>query len=122
MSFINDLIDSKISILTECVIKVNNNYFLLLEIDAIVYQPIIAVYLTNNQAKELLNSGVEFCIKSDTIPETRPGIDVMYKCVLNIDKKVFLVYDIAYITEPPQIHEIILFQTQLCPVIQACGT
>jgi len=90
----------------------------LVEIGAIVVQPIIAIRLTHAQAKELLEVGVEPCTISDTFPRTVPGADVEFKCVLVVDNEAFLVFDRTLVVAPPPPHEIVLYKSPLCPIVQ----
>ncbi len=106
-----------INILAACILKVKDEYFLLIEIGATEIQPIIAIRLTRAQAKELLEAGVELCKISDTIPQTKPGVDVKFKCVLVVENEAFLVFDVTLVVAPPQPHEIVLFAAHLCPII-----
>jgi hypothetical protein len=102
---------------SNCIFQANNNFFLLVEVEAIApgveVDPIFIVRLTVPQANALIAAGVAVCEITDTPPTPMPGFEVEFKGVFVIDNTVaFQVFDVENSTDTA-----VLVVTRLIPVV-----
>lgn len=108
------------SIAASCITKINSRYYLLIEneINALetAIRSIIAIRLADDQARNLLNTGIERCDISDSIPTQRQGFAADFKGVLAVENQAFLVFD-TFATTSNYKHHILLVSAPICPIV-----
>ncbi|HEX2952757.1 MAG TPA: hypothetical protein VHR47_02090 [Bacillota bacterium] len=92
-----------VSIGANCLVQVNNRFFLAAEIEVnapgIEIGPDFFIELTAAQFEALRSAGEMLCTVQDTIPVAQPGFDVEFKCIFFVEDQVFLVFDVENSTD-----------------------
>jgi hypothetical protein len=119
-----------VSIGANCLVQVDDRFFLLAEIEAIApgveIDPTIFIEISEFQFNALRDAGEEVCIIQDTIPVAEPGLDVEFKCIFFINDQVFLVFDVENSTDeavlvrvnPLDALRFLQQEVGFCPIIQ----
>lgn len=108
------------NVITTCIAKISSRYFLLVEneinLTGTAIRPIIAIRLNDDQARKLLDAGVEHCDITDSVPNSRAGVTADFKGILSIENQSYLVFD-AVMGLLDQKHHIVLVNAPICPVL-----
>lgn len=108
------------SVAASCITKINSRYYLLIEnvidIPGSGIRTILALRLTDDEAKKMFDTGIENCEIADSVPTTKPGFIADFKGVLCIENHAFLVFDTSMTVLEPM-HHIILVNAPICPII-----
>ncbi len=119
-----------VTIGANCLVQIENRFFLLAEIEAVVpgveIDPDIFIEINQAQFNALKNAGEPECTIQDTIPVAEPGFNVEFKCVLFVNDQVFLVFDVENATDeavlarttPLEALRRIFGGASFCPIIQ----
>ena len=105
-----------ISIGATCIAEINDQFFLLVEIEIVApgvdIEEVVVFRLTPEEAQALIAAGIRVCRIVNEIPVPGPGQEVEFKCVLIVDNQAFLVFEIENNTE-----ELVLVRAEICPII-----
>lgn len=113
---VRSAMEEVISIGATCVAEIDGRFFLLVEIEIDIddeeIEQVIIFRITEDQAEDLLEAGVERCRIVTRIPTARPGQEVELICVFVVGNFAFLVFDVENATD-----ELVLVRVPRCPVI-----
>lgn len=110
-------VDSEANVASACILQVNNQFFLLLELvseengEEIV--EVVALRITATQAQGLLAAGIPRCEILLTFPEEGEGVTVDFICVLIISGMAFLVFRVV----ENGTDRLVLVQANICEII-----
>lgn len=92
-----------------CIIKIDQKFFLLVEIESnipcIDFDEVVIFKITKTQAEHFIAAGIELCRILDEIPTSTKA---EFVCVFIQDERAFLIFDLE--TEP---EEVVLVRTTL---------
>jgi len=91
-----------ISIGANCIVRINNRFFLVVEIEVeagdVSFEQYVFIRISRREAMALLEEGVQRCTISKCIPRG-DDLDVEFVCVLIVDGKAFAVFDVEDATD-----------------------
>ena len=84
-----------ISIGANCIVRIRNRFFLLVEIEVKVgnvdIEEFVFIRISEREARTLLAGGIQLCTISNSIPD---GLEVEFICVLIVGGEAFAVFDV----------------------------
>lgn len=105
-----------ISIGATCIAEIDDQFFLLVEIEVEVpgddIEQVVIFNITEDQAEDLMEAGVEECTIVDHITKPSPGTKIDLLCVFVVGNFAFLVFDVENSTD-----EFLLVRVPLCLVV-----
>lgn len=108
------------NVVATCIAKISSRYYLLIEnevnLTGAAIRPVVAIRLNDDQARKLLEAGIQHCNITDSVPNSSPGLTADFKGILPIESQSFLVFDTT-MGLSDQKHHIVLVNAPLCPVI-----
>lgn len=108
------------NVIATCIAKINSRYFLITEneinLTGRAIRPLVTIRLHDDQARKLLEAGIEHCDITDSVPDSSSGFTADFKGILTIENQTFLVFDTTIGLSDPK-HHILLVNAPPCPVI-----
>ncbi|QIE40338.1 hypothetical protein GM610_12900 [Bacillus tropicus] len=87
-----------ISIGANCIVRIRNRFFLLVEIEVevgnVAIEEFVFIRISEQEARTLLAAGIQRCTISNCIPRSHDDLEVEFICVLIVGGEAFAVFDV----------------------------
>ncbi|MGG1564460.1 hypothetical protein ABE439_23740 [Priestia megaterium] len=87
-----------ISIGANCIVRIRNRFFLLVEIEvalgSVAIEEFVFIRISDREARTLLAGGIQRCTIANSIPRPDDELEVEFICVLIVGGEAFAVFDV----------------------------
>ncbi|MCM3774149.1 hypothetical protein M3225_27430 [Priestia aryabhattai] len=91
-------IEDIISIGANCIVKIGNRFFLLVEIEVefgnVAIEEFVFIRISEQEARILLAGGIQRCTIVNSLPRSCDDLEVEFICVLIAGGEAFVVFDV----------------------------